>query len=85
MPVVRILAVTGVAKRGVWIGIYRTVFVVDTNLGSAYMGPPGSDRRATLILKNENSMSRGRPVRVTRAMMAEIEALREAFNSLDAM
>lgn len=85
MPVVRILAVTGVAKRGVWIGIYRTVFVVDTNLGPAYLGPPGSDRRATLIRKNENSMSRGRPVRVTRAMMVEIEALREAFNSLNAM
>jgi hypothetical protein len=81
-PVVHILAITGVTRRGVWIRIYNSVFVVDTNLGPAYLYPPGHDRRARLLLKTESSMSPGRMVKVPRALLPQIEALKPAFEAL---
>jgi hypothetical protein len=81
-PVVHLLDIKGVTRRGVWIRIYHSVFVVDTNLGPAYLYPPGHDRRAKLVLKNESSMSPGRMVKVPKALMPQIEALKPAFESL---
>ena len=45
---VHTLNIKGVTRRGVWIRIYHTVFDVDTNLGPAFLYPPGADRAAKL-------------------------------------
>lgn len=79
---VRVLDIKGVTRRGVWIRIYHRVFDVDTNLGPAFLYPPAPDRRAQLVLKSESSMSQGRVVRVTRKLMAKIEALMPALEAL---
>jgi len=81
-PAVRILAITGVTRRGIWIRTYHSVFVAEKNLGPAYLYPPGADRSARLILKSETSMSAGRIVRVPNALFAQITELRPALAAL---
>lgn len=82
LPAVHISAVTGVTQRGIWIRIYHSVFMVDTNLGPAYLYPPGEDRSARLVLKSESSMAPGRIVKVPKALIARIEELKPALAAL---
>jgi hypothetical protein len=82
VPVLRILDVTGVKQRGVWIRIYHSVFTVNTNRGPAYLYPPGADLRARLNFVAESSMSPGRIVNVPKRLMPKIEALKPAFDAL---
>jgi hypothetical protein len=82
LPAVRVLKINGVTKRGVWIGIYHRVFDVDTNLGPAFLYPPGADRAGKLVLKAESSSSAGRRAIVPKAFMAKLEALRPVLDAL---
>ena len=68
---VRLLEVKRLTRRGVWLGIYHTVYDVETNLGPAYMYPPNDAHMARLVLKTEGSMSPGRTVKVPRAFFGE--------------
>jgi hypothetical protein len=77
-----VLAVEGVTKRGIWRGIYHEVFLVDTNLGLAYLYPPSADRRARIVLQNEGSTSPGQKVKVTPGIMKNINALMPEFEAL---
>jgi hypothetical protein len=81
-PAPRILAVTGVMRRGIWIRVYHSVFLVETSLGPAYLYPPGADRSARLVLRSETSMSPGSVVKVPKALLPRIEELRPALAAL---
>lgn len=81
-PAAHILAITGVTQRGIWIRTYHSVFIAETNLGPAYLYPPGADRSARLVLKSETSMSAGRIVKVPKALLAQITELRPALAAL---
>jgi hypothetical protein len=58
------------------------VYEVDTNLGPGFLYPPDTNHAAKLILKSENSMSSGRVVKVSRALMVKIDALRPRLEAL---
>jgi hypothetical protein len=79
---IRVLRITGVTRRGVWIRMYHSVYEVDTNLGPGFLYPPDAHRAAQLVLKSESSMSAGRIVNVSNALMAKIEALRPRLEAL---
>ena len=78
---IRILNITGVTRRSVWRARYR-VYEVDTNLGPGFLYPPDAHRAAKLVLKSEGSMSPGRVVKVSGALMVKIEALRPRLEAL---
>jgi len=78
----RILDIKGVTRRSVWIGVHSGVYEVDSNLGPAYLYPPGADRAAKLVLKSETSTSAGWVVKVPIKLMAKIEALKPDLESL---
>lgn len=79
---VTVLDIKGVTRRGAWIRIYHKVFDVETNLGPAFLYPPDAARTARLVLKSEGSISAGRIVKVSNALVAKIDALKPAFDLL---
>jgi len=79
---VRILAIKGITRRGVWISVYHQVYDVESNLGPAFLYPPDGDRAAKLILKTESSVSEGRVVKVPKVFMEKINALRPSLETL---
>jgi len=78
---IRIVNITGVTRWGPWRTRHR-VYEVDTNLGPGFLYPPDTNHAAKLILKSENSMSSGRVVKVSRALMVKIDALRPRLEAL---
>jgi len=80
-PAIRIIAIKGMTKRGIWLHIYQTVFDVDTNLGSAYLYPPTSNNRARLVFTNEVASSPGRLVRLTKANCLRITEISAALKA----
>jgi hypothetical protein len=58
------------------------VFDVETSLGPAYLDPRSADRTTKLVLKTENSFSAGRVVRLPKALMAKIDALKPTLDAL---
>lgn len=73
---VRVQAVKGITKRGVWIRVYHAVYEVETNLGPAYMYPPNDEHMARIVMKTEGSMSPGRMVKVPKALWSRIDELK---------
>ena len=80
-PAIRIIAIKGMTKRGIWLHIYQTVFDVDTNLGSAYLYPPTSNNMARLVFPKESNSSPGRLVRLTRANRLRITEISAALKA----
>lgn len=78
----RLLDITGVTERPVWIRVFHTVFNVETNLGRGYMYPPGPDRTARVVLASESAQSSGRQVQVSKALMAKVASMMPEFDAL---
>lgn len=74
--------VNGVTKRGVWIRIYHCVYLVNTNLGPAYMYEPDVDGHAKVILKTDSSMSQGRLVKVPKSILAQVKNFQPTMDFL---
>jgi hypothetical protein len=83
-PMLKILEVRGVTRRGIWIGIYHSVYDIETTLGPAYLYPPQEEGAAKLVLKTESSMSPGRLVKLSGEVLAKLEALRPELTKLNA-
>lgn len=75
---VKVLAVKSLARRAVWKGVYHAVYEVETSLGPAFMYPPDSGQVSRLVMKSEGSMAPGQRVKVTKALLTQIEALKLA-------
>lgn len=73
--------VTGVTRRGVWIGIYHCVYAIDTNLGPAYMYEPDADGYATVILKSNSSTNQGRP-KLSKSILSQVKKFQTDMNAL---
>jgi hypothetical protein len=80
-PAIRIIAIKGMTNRGIWLHIYKTVFEVDTNLGSAYLYPPTSNNMARLVFTTEIASSPGRLVRLTKANCLRITEISAALKA----
>lgn len=72
LPVLRILKIVGVTRRGIWIKIYHDVYKVVTNCGAAYMYPPDKDGYATVALEAQGSMSPGRKVKLDKSILKQV-------------
>lgn len=72
IPVLRILKIVGVTRRGIWIKIYHDVYKVVTNCGAAYMYPPDKDGYATVALEAQGSMSPGRKVKLDKSILKQV-------------
>ena len=71
-PMLTMLEVRGVTRRGIWIRIYHSVYVIETTLGSAYLYPPQEDGAAKLVLKTESSISPGHLVKLSEEVLAKL-------------
>ena len=81
-PAPKICCIKGVTKRGIWLGVYRAVFSIETTLGAAYLEPPQKNGVSSLRLVTSGSSDRGWPVRLTNQQMAEIEKFAPSLNAL---
>ncbi len=73
VPMLRVLRVCGVTRRGLWIRIYHDVYKVETNRGAAYMYPPDQDGYAKVVLETEGSMSPGRKVKLNKSILNQVD------------
>lgn len=85
VAVPRILSITGVTKRGIWLHMYRTAFRVETTRGPGYLERPDNSRFAKLVLQSESSMSQGMKVRIPKRLLPRIKELQPEFDALDAV
>ncbi len=78
----RVQQVTGVAKRGVWLHVYHTVYTATTSQGDAYIYPPRQNV-ALLVFKRSSSMDMGRPVKLSKKILQQMEQFKGPFDQFE--
>lgn len=76
----RLLVIKGVIKRGVWLGVYRPEYVVETSSGPGYLSPPDDTGHA--ILRLEGSSVHSGPswlIRLTKAQLGSVAGFKNDF------
>lgn len=80
----RILSIKGVVKRGVWLGVYRPAYSVETTHGPGYMEAPGSNGYATVFLRSGAMSSGGRSVHIPKRLIPQLQKWHAEFEALTA-
>lgn len=75
----KVLEITGVMKRGVWIRIYHAVYVANTTTGKAYIYPPNESGYSKLVLATSGSLNCGFQVRLSKQIKSQMEGFRKEF------
>lgn len=83
MPVPRVLSIDGVAKRGVWLGVYRPAYRVETTHGRGFMEELGSNGYAVFLREGPGDPV-ARSARITRRLMPQLKKWQAEFEALKA-
>lgn len=84
LPVPRILSIDGVTRRGVWLGVYRPAYIVETTHGPGYMEAPGGNGYATVFLRSGAVSSAARSARIPKRLMPQLKNWQAEFEALKA-
>ncbi|WP_194266300.1 hypothetical protein [Dechloromonas sp. H13] len=78
----KICKINGVAKKGIWLGVYRAVFSIETTLGPGYLHPPQRTGITSFCLTTSSGSDQGWRVHLNKQQMAVIEQFTPALKAL---
>lgn len=72
-PAPKVTAITGIARRAVWRGVFHTVYTAQTSKGAAYVYPPQLNNTSRLVLAGSPSSDQGWIVRLSAKSLREMK------------